>query len=52
MAILVYQTCPKYVNTHTQLERREGFKESNSGVYQKWLNSWIHNILLDTLHRF
>ena len=45
MAILVYQTCPKYFNTHThtQWERREGFKESNNGVYPKWLNSWIHS---------
>ena len=29
--------------TYTQGERREGFKESNSGVYPKRPNSWIHN---------
>ena len=29
--------------THTQGKRREGFKESNSDVYLKWPNSWIHN---------
>ena len=29
--------------THTQGERRQGFKESNSGVYPKGHNSWIHN---------
>ena len=28
--------------THTQWERREGFKESNNTVYPKGPNSWIH----------
>ena len=32
----------KYFNTHTQGERREGFKETNSDVYSKGFNSWIH----------
>ena len=33
----------KYFNTHTQGERGEGFKETNSDVYLKRLNSWIHS---------
>ena len=28
--------------THTK-EREEGFKKTNSGVYSKRFNSWIHN---------
>ena len=31
-------------HTHTQGERGEGFKETNSSVYPKGLNSWIHRI--------
>ena len=27
--------------THTQGEKGEGFKETNSGIYPKWPNSWI-----------
>ena len=32
-----------YFNTHTQKERGGGFKETDSGVYQKGPNSKIHS---------
>ena len=32
----------KYFNTYTR-ERKEGFKATDSGLYPKWLNSWIHS---------
>ena len=42
IGVLVYQL--EYILTHTKGERREGFKETNNGVYSKGPNSWIHSI--------
>ena len=33
---------------HTQ-DEREGLKETDSCVYPKWPNSWIHNICFKPL---
>ena len=42
--IYIFFRILKYFNTHIHGERREDLKETDSGVYLKEPNSWIHSM--------